>query len=74
MQKLAKKCIKEGERCQVSAHLSRTLVKRLEKMAKVSHRTLSGQIAFLLERGLTNLSIEEQELAFSPKRFDKPKR
>lgn len=56
-----KKCKKseKSEKCQVSAHLSRTQVARIEKMAKASHRSLSGQIAFLLEQGLSNLSQEE---------------
>ena len=49
---------------QVSAHLNRTLLKRISKMAEQSHRTLSGQISFLLELGLSNLSKEEQQASF----------
>ncbi len=61
MKASSKTCKKseKSEKCQVSAHLNRTQVARIEKMAKASHRSLSGQIAFLLEQGLTNLSDEE---------------
>ncbi|MBQ3525797.1 MAG: hypothetical protein IJA63_05930 [Akkermansia sp.] len=35
-------------------------VKRLEKLAAEEKRSLSAQVVFILERGLTNLSEEEK--------------
>lgn len=64
MKRLAKRC-KEGtdDKKHVSAYLDRALVKRVGKAAHASHRTLSGQIAFLLEWGLSNLSSAEKAAA-----------
>ena len=36
------------------------IVKRLEKLAVKEKRSLSAQILFILEKGLTNLSAEEK--------------
>lgn len=38
------------------------IVKRLEKMAIEEKRSLSAQILFILEKGLTNLSEEEKSV------------
>lgn len=35
------------------------VARRLKKLADAAHRSLSSQIVFLLEKGLTNLSPEE---------------
>lgn len=37
-----------------------SVVQRLKKIAAAEKRTLSAQINFILERGLTNLSKEER--------------
>ena len=36
------------------------VARRLKKLADAAHRSLSSQIVFLLEKGLTNLSQEER--------------
>lgn len=58
--KTCEEAIQKTEKKQVSAHLDIELIKRVSIAATASHRTLSGQIAFLLEQGLTKLSDEEK--------------
>lgn len=38
------------------------IAKRLKKLADAAHRSLSAQIVFILEQGLTNLSPEEKAI------------
>lgn len=38
------------------------IAKRLKKLADASHRSLSAQICFILEQGLTKLSPEEKAI------------
>lgn len=44
---------------QVSVKMDAGVARRLKKLADAAHRSLSSQIVFLLEKGLTNLSPEE---------------
>lgn len=50
----------EKSKKQVSVKMDNGIAKRLKKLAKASHRSLSAQIVFILEQGLTNLSTEER--------------
>lgn len=58
----------KSEKQQVSVNLDIALLERLKKLSKREHRTLSAQIAFILAKGLTNLSEEEADLV-SDKNF-----
>ena len=42
--------------------MDKGIAQRLKKLAEVAHRSLSAQIVFILERGLTNLSPEEKAI------------
>ena len=48
---------------QVCVKMDMGLVKRLQKMAADEKRSLSAQILFILEKGLSNLSEEERAAA-----------
>ena len=50
----------EKSKKQVSVKMDNCIAKRLKKLAEASHRSLSAQIVFILEKGLTNLSPEER--------------
>ena len=50
----------EKSKKQVCVKMDMGIVKRLEKLAVKEKRSLSAQILFILEKGLTNLSAEEK--------------
>ena len=50
----------EKSRKQVCVKMDMSIVQRLKKLADAEKRSLSAQIVFILEQGLTNLSGEEQ--------------
>lgn len=52
----------EKSKKQVCVKMDMGIVKRLEKMAIEEKRSLSAQILFILEKGLTNLSEEEKSV------------
>ena len=47
---------------QVCVKMDNGIAKRLKKLADAAHRSLSAQIVFILEQGLTNLSPEEKAI------------
>ena len=57
MKQLYEKCKK-----QVCVKMDKGIAQRLKKLAEAAHRSLSAQIVFILERGLTNLSPEEKAI------------
>ena len=42
--------------------MDKGIAQRLKKLADAAHRSLSAQIVFILEQGLTNLSPEEKAI------------
>ena len=50
----------EKSKKQVCVKMDMGIAQRLKKLADAAHRSLSAQIVFILEQGLTNLSLEEQ--------------
>lgn len=54
------KTLSKKSKKQVSVNMDLGTVKRLEKLAAEEKRSLSAQVVFILERGLTNLSEEEK--------------
>lgn len=54
------KTLSKKSKKQVSVNMDLSTVKRLEKLAAEEKRSLSAQVVFILERGLTNLSEEEK--------------
>lgn len=50
----------EKSKKQVCVKMDMGIAQRLKKLADAAHRSLSAQIVFILEQGLTNLSPEEQ--------------
>lgn len=47
---------------QVCVKMDKGIAQRLKKLAEAAHRSLSAQIVFILEQGLTNLSPEEKAI------------
>ena len=47
---------------QVCVKMDKGIAQRLKKLAEATHRSLSAQIVFILEQGLTNLSPEEKAI------------
>lgn len=56
------KQLSEKSKKQVCVKMDNGIAKRLKKLADASHRSLSAQICFILEQGLTNLSPEEKAI------------
>lgn len=54
-----KKSLKKSKK-QVCVNMDMGIVKRLQKLAAQEKRSLSAQVIFILERGLTNLSPMEK--------------
>ena len=54
------KTLSKKSKKQVSVNMDLSTVKSLEKLAAEEKRSLSAQVVFILERGLTNLSEEEK--------------
>ena len=56
------KQLSEKSKKQVCVKMDNGIAKRLKKLADAAHRSLSAQIVFILEQGLTNLSPEEKAI------------
>lgn len=56
------KQLSEKSKKQVCVKMDNGIAKRLKKLADAAHRSLSAQICFILEQGLTNFSPEEKAI------------